>query len=118
MAANRFINPRSQFLTTAGEPLLNAEMNFYENGTLIRKDTFADVNLDNKNANPVPLNADGTIPNVFYSGTARTVLTFDNGSGQQQRFDVDGVGISGSGFSFDNWNSIVEYEDGALVEGS
>jgi len=115
---NRFINPRPQFLDTAGNPLLKGEMNFYENGTLIRKDTFSDVNEKNKNANPVLLNADGTLPNVFYAGTARAVLTFDPGTGQQQRFDLDGVGQFGSGAAFDIFNTLTEYEIGALVEAS
>lgn len=115
---NRFINPRPQFLDNSGKPLKNGKMNFYENGTLIRKDTFTDVNEDNKNANPVPLNADGTLPNVFYAGTSRIILTFDKGSGEEQRFDVDGVGIFGSGAAFDIFNSITEYELGALAEAS
>jgi len=115
---NRFINPRPQYLLNDGSVLPNGLMNYYENDSLIRKDTFSDVNEENKNANPVPLNADGSMPNVFYAGTARTILTFDDGSGEQQRFDVDGVGAFGSGAAFDIWNSIVEYEDGALVEGS
>lgn len=115
---NRFINPRPQFLDTAGDPLPNGEMNFYENGTLIRKDTFSDANEDNKNANPLPLNADASMPNCFYSGTARVILTYNDGSGEQQRFDVDGVGAFGSGSAFDIWNSITEYEDGAIVEAS
>jgi len=115
---NRFINPRPQFLDTSGKPLKNGKMNFYENGTLIRKDTFADVNQKNKNANPVPLNADGTLPNVFYAGTARVILTFDKGSGEEQRFDLDGVGQFGSGAAFDDFNTLTEYEDGAIVVAS
>lgn len=43
---------------------------------------------------------------------------FGDGSGEEQRFDVDGVGGFGSGATLDVWSSIVEYEDGALVEGS
>lgn len=115
---NRFINPRPQYLLNDGSLLPNGLMNFYENDSLIRKDTFSDVNESNKNENPVPLNADGSVPNIFYAGTARLILTFDEGAGPQQRFDVDGVGAFGSGSAFDIWNSIVEYEDGALVEAS
>lgn len=118
MTTNRFINPRPQYLLSDGSVMPNGKMNFYENGTLIRKDTFSDVNEDNKNENPLPLNADGSMPNAFYAGTARTILTFDDGSGQQQRFDVNGVGTFGSGAAFDIFNSITEYEDGALVEAS
>jgi len=96
-------------------------MAFFENATDIDKDTFSDVNLKNKNANPLPLFADGSMPNCFYSGTARVILTFDNtsvGGGAGQRFDLDGVGQFGSGAAFDIFNSITEYEAGALVEAS
>jgi len=115
---NRFINPRPQFTLADGSVLPLGEMAFFENGTDVDKDTFSDVNEKNKNANPLKLFADGSMPNCFYAGTARTILTFDDGSGRQQRFDVDGVGQFGSGAAFDIWNSIVEYESGALVEGS
>lgn len=115
---NRFINPRPQFLDASGRPLLKAEMDFFENGTLIRKDTFTDVNEENKNPNPVPLNADGSMPNVFYAGTARVRLRFDVIGDEQQRFDVDGVGLFGDGAAFDVFNTLTEYEDGALVEAS
>lgn len=115
---NRFINPRPQFLDAAGKPLLLGEMGFFENGTLIRKDTFTDVNEKNKNPNPVLLNADGSLPNVFYAGTARAILTFDPGTGQQQRFDLDGVGQFGSGAAFDDFNTLTEYEDAAIVVAS
>lgn len=116
--SNRFTNPRPQYFLADGSPLPKGEMAFKENGTDIDKDTFSDVNEKFKNPNPLPLTADGVLPNCFYAGTARTILTYDDGSGRKQRFDVDGVGMFGSGAAFDIWNSIVEYEDGALVEAS
>ena len=115
---SRFINPRPQFLDTAGDPLPNGEVNFYESGTLIRKNTYSDINLTTLNSNPIELNADGSMPNCFFAGTARVIMTYDSGAGSQQRFDVDGVGAFGDGSSFDVWNTLIEYAIGALVEGS
>lgn len=117
--ANRFVNPVPQFTDSAGNPLLDAELNFYTDETLTtRKDTFADANEDIANPNPLPLDGDGRTPNVFYAGTATVQLTNDTGSGQQQVWRADGVGAFGSGSAFDIWNPITEYEDGALVEAS
>jgi len=117
--ANRFVNPVPQFTDSAGNPLLDAELNFYTDETLTtRKDTFADANETIVNPNPLPLDGDGRTPNVFYDGTATVQLTNDEGSGQQQVWRADGVGAFGSGSAFDIWNPVTEYEDGALVEGS
>lgn len=119
--ANRFPNPVPQFSDSAGNPLLDGELNFFTDETLTtRKDTFADANETPAlvNANPLPLDGDGRTPNVFYSGTATVQLTNDVGAGQQQVWRADGVGAFGSGAAFDIWNPIIEFEDGALVEAS
>ena len=115
---SRFINPVPQFLDDAGDPLPNGLVYFYENDTVIAKNTYADANLTILNANPLPLNADGTMQNCFYNGTARVIVTYDDGSGEEQHFDKSGVGLLGDGSAFSIWNSITEYGDGALVEGS
>lgn len=112
---NRFPNPRPQFLFSNGRPIPDGTLTFYETGTTTLKDTFADIGLSIPNENPLPLTADGRVPNCFYAGTARVVLT----SAQQgQIWDIDGVGIFSSGTSFDDWNSVVEYEKGAYVVAS
>lgn len=117
--ANRFVNPVPQFTDSAGNPLLDAELNFFTDGTLTtRKDTFADANEDVDNPNPLPLDGDGRTPNVFYDGTATVQLTNDIGSGQQQVWRADGVGAFGTGSAFDVWNPITEYQLDALVQGS
>ena len=110
----RFANPVPQFTDNAGDPLLSGVMDFFENTTEIRKDTFKDVNLKIKNENPVPLSANGRMPNCFYNGTARAVLRDDSG----QVWAKDGVGQFGSGSTFDTYSSIIEYEDQALVVAS
>lgn len=117
--ANRFVNPVPQQSNSAGDPLLDAEYNFYTDETLTtRKDTFADANETIVNPNPLPLDGDGRTPNIFYDGTATVQLTNDDGSGQQQVWRADGVGAFGSGSAFDVWNPIIEYEKDALVQAS
>lgn len=110
----RFSNPVPQFFNNSGDPLLNGVIDFFENNTDERKDTFKDANLTIKNDNPVPLSADGRMPNCFFNGTARAILRDDTG----QQWDKDGVGSFGSGSSFDDWSAIIEYEDEAIVTGS
>jgi len=119
----RFVNPRPQFFDKAGAPLVKGRMFFFESGTAVNKPVFADVNetipapVDGDGA--VPLSADGRVPEIFYSGTARVIL--QNKPIEPvfvQIWDIDGVGSFGSGAAFDAWNSIVEYESGAYVVGS
>lgn len=114
--AERFLNPETQFLDSSGKPRVNGKLAFHENGTLIDKDTFKDVNLTPAliNANPLLLTADGRIPNCFYAGTARVIGTDDSG----QFMDKDNVGISGTGAAFDTFNSVTTYELGAIVVAS
>ena len=115
---SRYTNPEPQYLDSAGDPLKNGQLNFYNVGTLTRKDTYKDPELTQLNTNPVLLNADGTVPNIFYLGTARVILTYDTGAGSVIRFDEDNVGVIGSGTTFDPYNSTTEYETGAIVQGS
>ena len=115
---SRFQNPRTQYLDSSGNPLPSAELNFYNVGTLTRKNTYKDPELTIVNANPISLNADGTVPNCFYLGSARVILTYNEGSGREQRFDIDNVGVIGSGTTFDAYSEVVEYETGAIVQGS
>ncbi len=110
----RFINPRPQYLDDAANPIVNGELNFYESQTLTRKDTFSDINLKIKNANPVEVFEGGKTPNIFYAGSARVILTSDSG----QEYDLDPVGTSASGSAFEIWNTVIEYEILALVQAS
>jgi len=113
--SNRYVNPRPKYTLPDGSPIVDGYLDIYETGTTQRKDTFKDANQTIANPNPLPLLADGSVPNCFYSGTARIVL-FSASEGQQ--FDVDGAGQFGDGSAFDVWNSVIEYQENALVEAS
>ncbi len=114
MTASRFVNPRPQFFDDSGKLLVNGEAFFYDSGTLSTKVTYADVNETVPNAQPVVLSEDGRMPNVFYTGTARVILTDDAG----QVWDIGDVGQFGSGSGFDVWNDATEYGLSDIVEGS
>lgn len=115
--ADRFINPVPQFLDDSGDPLILGLLHFKENGTDTDKDTFKDVNKKILNSNPVELTGSGRTPNIFYDGTARVILTDEDGIiGGITYFDKDGVGQPGSGSAFEDWSSITEYAIGDLVE--
>lgn len=105
----------TQYFDDAGDPLVNGKIHFYESGTTTEKDTFKDVNLSIKNTNPVLLTAAGRQPNIFFNGTARTVLTKNDGTQIEVR-DPDGGDISGG--AFQSWNSLRIYNDGDIVTGS
>ena len=50
--SSRYQNPRPQYLDISGDPLLSSQLNFYETGTLTRKDTFADVDKRQQKSRP------------------------------------------------------------------
>lgn len=111
----RFSNPVPQFTDDAGDPVVSGTLDFFETGGSTRKNTFADVNQNILNNNPVLLSGSGRVPNIFYPGTARVVLKNSSGT---QIFDRDVVGVLGTGAAFEDWNSVVEYEQEAYVVGS
>jgi hypothetical protein len=101
MTTNRFINPRSQFFDNSGNIVSQGDLYFYDTGTSTDKATYTDVNQSTQNPQPVQLSADGRVPNIFYDGTARVVLTQKGGDPLdpgQQIWDVDNVSQSRSLF--------------------
>lgn len=111
----RSTDPRPQYFDAAGDPLVNGKMYFYESGTSTLKTTYADVNLSIANTNPVILSADGRLPNVFFEGSVRQVLTNKD---DVQIWDVDPVGAGDIGANFAEWNPQVIYNTGDFVQGS
>lgn len=55
------------------------KLNFYETGTVVRKDSFSDNALTSANANPVVADSAGRFGDIFLeSGTYKVVLTDEN----------------------------------------
>lgn len=111
----RYVNPRPQLFDSSGDPLISGKLFYYESGTSTPKTTYADINLTIPNAHPVVLTADGRVPNIFFDGAARNVLT---NNADAQLWDVDPVGDSTLGGNFEQWIPSISYGLNDIVEGS
>lgn len=109
---SRVVNPTPQYLDSSGDPLAAGKAYFYESGTNTLKTTYADSSETIPNSNPVILAADGRLPNVFFSGAARMVLT---DSDSVQIFDRDPLGADSLGGNFSDWDNTTIYSSGDIV---
>lgn len=105
-------NPYIQYTDGAGNPYTGGLLYIYVNGTNVFKDVFADQEENTPIANPVPLNSDGSVPNLFYSGSARWVLHDVN---SVQIFDRDNVGGQSDVGNFSPWDNLIIYNEGEIV---
>jgi hypothetical protein len=105
----------TQYFDDAGDPLINGKIYIFESGTTTPKDTYADINLSILNPNPILLTAAGRQPNVFFSGSARAVLTKNDDTQVQVIDPIGGEGLEGA---FSNWNSLTIYNAPDIVVGS
>ena len=64
--ANRFTNPRPQFLDATPEVYAGGALFFYETGTTTKTDTYSDAALTTENTNPVVLDSAGRLPNAVF----------------------------------------------------
>jgi hypothetical protein len=65
----------TQYFDASGDPLARGRLYCYETGTYTPKGTFYDSAYTVPNKWPIELDAIGVPPDVFFSGTARFVLT-------------------------------------------
>lgn len=63
-----------QFFDSNGDPLAGGKLYFYETGTTTLATTYSDSSESVANANPVILDADGRMSDVFYPGFLKIVL--------------------------------------------
>ena len=112
---SRFVNPKPQFLTDAGDPVPLGKLFFKESGSNLDKDTFADVNLSIPNTNPVILSASGRVPNIHFNGTSKVIFT---DSDNVQIFEIDPVGETGATGNFAPYNALTIYDEPDIVTGS
>jgi len=103
----RLINALEQILDDNGDPLASGLLDFYESGgSTVRKTTYADSAETIENANPLEINGDGTVPNVFGTGTYRVVVRTAEGAQLRQRDPVGGETSLGFG---SDWVSTTSY---------
>ncbi|ANJ65527.1 putative tailspike protein [Pseudoalteromonas virus vB_PspP-H6/1] len=86
---SRYQTPYLQYFDAAGKPLAGGKLFFYEAGTNDTKSVYTDSELSIPATNPVTLNSNGSVSNIFYAGLARVVLKNSTGT---QVFDIDNVG--------------------------
>ena len=109
----RFQSLGSQFGDNALDPLVGGTIYFYESGTTTFKDTFADVNLSILNTNPVILSGAGRLPNVFFGGVAKGILTDQDEVQIEVRDFLEGIG---SGTTFQQWSQDITYNIPDVVQ--
>lgn len=111
----RFINPSTQYTDAAGDPLAAGLLYFFDSGTNDTKATFADINETIANEQPLVLTADGRVPNCFYSGAAKVILT----NADDVQFWVRDPVFSEQSTSFGSpWDAITIYGNNDVVTSS
>jgi len=119
----RIIDAFTQFLDDSGDPLVDGFLKFNETGTTSTdKKTFADINEQIPNANPVPLDGAGRAPNIFGTGSYSVISFKDSiitpGTPGEQVQQFDPVGGTLEGTAFADWNAATIYSIGDKVHGS
>jgi hypothetical protein len=77
--ANRFYNPREQYVDSSGNPYSGGTLTFYATGTTTPLDTYSDSTLSTPNANPLTLNSAGRpSTDIFLSDAAYKVVLKDS----------------------------------------
>lgn len=116
----RYIDPRSQYFDDAGDPLIAGKVFIKNSGSAEDKDLFFDSAHKQPAPNPVTLSASGRMPNTFFSGSAKAILTNSNGMGQGNQFwEVDPIFSTSSGQGgFEDWNSKTVWNHPDVVVGS
>lgn len=130
---SRSVNPVPQFfaittITVDGElqqvygPVLDGKMFYFESGTDTPLTTYKDINETIANEHPVRLDAEGRLPNVFFTGTAKQTLTDSAGTlptdPGEQIWTRDPVGANASLAAYAEWSSITFYSISDIVTGS
>ena len=117
--ANRSVNPVPQPQDSAGDTLVDAKSYFYESGTNIALTTYADNLSTTPNPHPVLHDAAGRLPNVWYEGSAKQILTATiNGVPDVQLWERDPVGSEEVTGEFALWNTLIVYNVPDIVKGS
>ena len=98
-----------------GEAVSGGLMYYFESGTTTPKTTYKDANESIANTHPVVLNADGTQPNVFFSGSAKQRLTTSVDEGSELVFESDPVGGQSQLGNFSDFSLELIYNTPDLV---
>jgi len=116
----RYTDPTPKYTDQSGEFMPYGLLYFFDSGTNTDKDTFADVNETIKNSQPLVLNGDGSVPNCFYSGSAKVILVTNAGTSSApvdgvQQWERDPVSSSSLGAIGRDWDAVSIYDENSVV---
>lgn len=110
----RYIDPVPQYFDAAGDPLALGKLYFFVSGTNDPLTTYKDVNETIEHTHPVLLTGDGRVPNIFFSGSAKVMLTDAN---DVQYWSKDPVTAGGdTGTIGSDWDAISIYQINSVVD--
>ena len=112
--AERLIPPFSQYFDGDGSAYAGGLMYFYYTGTTTEKTTYSDKNYLVQNTNPVVLDSNGRIGDVFGQGEYKAVLKTSSGITVQTAEVINDTG-SDTDYFFEEWTSTKTYSTGDIV---
>lgn len=120
MTITRFSNPVPKYTDQSGDFMPYGLLYFFESGTNDDKTTFADVNEQFPNTQPLVLNGDGSVPNCFYSGSAKVILITNAGTKDlpidgETQWERDPVTSASIGAIGRTWDAISIYDKDSVV---
>ena len=113
--AQRLLDAFAQYFSDAGEVLTDGQLRFCVSGgsTSDLLDTFSDINLENPNTNPLPLEAGGRVPDCYgYNRYYKIRLEYTDGTLIQE---FDPVGGPTADTEFGPWNNELVYNKNQIV---
>jgi hypothetical protein len=112
---SRFGSIGTQYFNNSGKPLSGGGLYFFESGGSIPKTVYSDADQTVPHPVPVPLDAAGRQPPVFFNGAAKAQLADVDGALIEIR---DPVGAATTRDAFADWNALLTYNAEDIVRGS
>ena len=115
---SRFVDPFPQFFQNT-TPIAAGELYFYEPGGTTLKDTFTSPSLTSANTNPVILDGNGRVPEIWTQGNYDVYLYTAGGIATGTLIDfVEGYEGSSASGQYGDWSNITTYGVGDFVKAS
>lgn len=111
----RFGSLGTQYLDNSGKPLSGGGIYFFESGGSVAKTAYSDADQTVPHPVPVPLDAAGRQPPIFFNGAAKAQLVDGAGALVQM---LDPVGAATTRDAFSDWNALLTYDAEDIVRGS
>lgn len=111
----RFGTLGTQYFDNSGKPLSGGGIYFFESGGSVAKAVYSDADQTIPHPVPVPLDASGRQPPIFFNGAAKAQLV-DGADALVQMLDPVGAATTRDAFS--DWNALLTYNAEDIVRGS